>query len=117
MGRPLQGAAAPDTGEWPFLYYASSGELAGLRRGPWKWVREGDQLFQLETDIGERQDRSAEDPQRVQELRTLALELDRALAEEVRPAAQVPTTWLDPAQPRNPDGSRFVLPASGRSPQ
>ncbi|MEM7202080.1 MAG: sulfatase [Planctomycetota bacterium] len=81
----------------PFLYYTSHGELAGVRRGPWKLLLDGDQLFHLEEDVGEQWDRASEHPDLVAELRALAVARDHELTLGARAPARRADRVFDPA--------------------
>ncbi|QDV08091.1 Arylsulfatase [Planctomycetes bacterium Poly30] len=65
----------PSGRQAPFLYYTSKGLPAGIRRGPWKLLLDGPQLYHVEHDIEERFDRATREPELAEELRGLALEL------------------------------------------
>jgi arylsulfatase A len=80
----------------PFLYYTSQGELAGIRRGAWKLLLENTELYNLETDISERFSRAEKHPQRVEELRALAIQLDAEIETHARPVQHVATMLFDP---------------------
>ncbi|MBK8980618.1 MAG: sulfatase [Planctomycetes bacterium] len=79
-----------------FLYYASRGELAGIRRGAWKLLLEPGELYHLEHDIGEQRDVAARHPELCAELRALALERDAAITAAARPEAHVEELVFDP---------------------
>ena len=82
-----------------FLYYTSKGALAGIRQGPWKLLLDPDRLFDVETDISEERDLAAENPQRVEELRALAVAMDAEIEAEARPVRTVEEILFDPADP------------------
>jgi arylsulfatase A len=101
----LAGDADPARAERPeraFVYYTSHGELAGVRRGPWKLLLDGEQLFQLEHDVGEQWDLSAEHAGLVTELRDLAQRLDAEITAGARPALRTDETLFDPERPGSP---------------
>jgi arylsulfatase A len=81
-----------------FLYYTGKGELAGIRRGPWKLKLEPLELFQIEHDIGEQWDVAKQHPDLVDELRALAVQLDAAITAQARPTRQVAAMQFDPAK-------------------
>lgn len=95
----LRGEATPAPAR-PFLYYASRGELAGIRRGPWKLLLAGDELYHVEHDVSEKTNRAAEEPALVAELRELAIALDREIETNARPEARVAELLFDPTVPR-----------------
>ena len=55
-----------------FAYFSTRGELAAVRRGRWKLNVLGGELFDLETDLGETTDRSAEREDVVEDLEEIA---------------------------------------------
>ncbi|MGE0145128.1 MAG: sulfatase [Planctomycetota bacterium] len=81
----------------PFLYYAARGELAGIRRGPWKLLLTEGELYHVERDVSEKFDRAAEEPALVAELRELALSLDAAIGAGARPVQKVAELLFDPS--------------------
>ena len=83
----------------PFLYFTPDGDLAGIRRGPWKLLLKSNELFQVETDVSEKWDVASEHPELVEELRALALEQDQRLEQESRPSLAVAETIFDPQKP------------------
>ncbi len=95
LGKP--GASSPTE---QFLYYTSKGKLAGIRRGPWKLVLDGDQLYQLEVDISEKWDRNKVHPDLVKDLRAAAEAQDAEIEAEMRPTRKVAEVLFDPAERR-----------------
>lgn len=93
--------------EDPFLYYTSQGELAGIRRGPWKLLLEPGELYQLETDLGEERNVAEQHAELVESLRQQALLLDEAITRQARPVLHVEELLFDPARPLLPDGTPF----------
>jgi len=85
--------------ERPFLYYTSHGELAGIRRGPWKLLLEPVGLYHLEHDVPERRNVAEEYPVLVEELRGLASSLDEEITANARPVRRVKETVFDPHRP------------------
>ena len=83
----------------PFLYYTSHGELAGVRRGPWKLHLEQGELYHVERDISEAYDVATQHPELVLELRELAANLDLAITEGMRPTRTVEELFFDPTKP------------------
>ncbi|MCA8976328.1 MAG: sulfatase [Planctomycetes bacterium] len=81
-----------------FLYYTAKGELAGIRRGPWKLLFEGG-LFHLEHDVSEQWDRSEQQPELRAELTQLARDADAAITANMRPVRHVEAMLFDPAKP------------------
>lgn len=117
-------AAAADLVERPFLYYSMRGELAAVRRGPWKLVLheafaslDADQLFHVEIDVGEQWDRAGREPSLAAELRAIAIALDAEIAENARPRGSGGEVVFDPRHPVDPDGMPFELPAERRRPR
>ncbi|MEM6671440.1 MAG: sulfatase [Planctomycetota bacterium] len=94
----LTGGAAPPS-QATFLYYASRGELAGIRRGPWKLLLEGPALYDVEVDVSEKHDVAASHPDMVEELRALAAKLDAEIERDARPEAHVEQEVFDPRRP------------------
>jgi len=83
----------------PFLYYTKNGELAGIRRGPWKLLLEPGELYDVEHDVGEARDVAAEHPELVEELRALCLALDAEITAHARPTLTVEERLFDPERP------------------
>jgi len=78
--------APHDTLYWRF------GQRYAIRHGDWKYVREGKgpfELFNLASDIGEKNDLSASRPDKVKELRDMLKKWDSELKE---PLWSPPTT-------------------------
>ena len=84
-----------------FLYYTAKGELAGIRRGPWKLLLEGNELYRIEVDVSEQWNAAGENGELVVELRTLAEAADERIARESRPVRHVDTTLFDPRKPED----------------
>ncbi len=82
-----------------FLYYTNRGELAGVRRGPWKLLLDSGELFHVEHDPGERRDVAHLFPEQVAELRALAVRIDAAITAAARPTLAVEAMLFDPAKP------------------
>jgi len=80
-----------------FVYYKSTGELAGVRRGPWKLLLEDGQLFHLEHDISEKRNMAKKHPDIVTELRALAQTLDLEITANARPVRVVEEKLFEPA--------------------
>lgn len=87
------GASLP---ERSFLYYAPHGELAGVRRGPWKLLLDPLELYHLEHDVSERRDVAEAHPELVEELRALAIALDEEIESSARPVLEVEEQLFDP---------------------
>ena len=106
-------AGKGDAGREHFVYYTSRGELAGVRRGPWKLLLEGPKLFNVEVDVGEEWDRSDAQPALVEELLALARSIDGAIEANARPVKHIeaaPFTRIQqPPQrePETPDPTRL----------
>ncbi len=85
LGKP--GAKSPHE----ILYY----EIDGIRRGKWKLVRTGragkqkSELYDLEADLGEKNDLAAQHPDLVNELEELLTLHAEKMASDVRPAGFV----------------------------
>lgn len=81
-----------------FIYYTSRGELAGIRKGPWKLLFAGNEakggpfLYQLEHDISEEWDQAKKQPEMVEELKALAIKLDEEITANARPTRKVEET-------------------------
>ena len=84
--------------EEPFLYYTSKGELAGIRRGPWKLKLEPLELFQIEGDVSEQWDVAEQHQDLVAELRAQAKQMDDEITANARPTRQVAELLFDPAK-------------------
>lgn len=87
-------ASASDT----FIYYTSRGELAGIRKGPWKLLfagkdaKDGPFLYHLEHDIAEEWDMAKKQPEMVKELKALAIKIDEEITANARPTRKVAET-------------------------
>lgn len=92
LGKP--GAKSPTE---TFLYYTAKGELAGIRRGPWKLLFEHG-LFHVEHDISEQWDRRKSSRELVAELTELAKARDAEITTNMRPTRKVETILFDPAR-------------------
>ena len=79
LGRNAGPVASP-----PFLYYAAKGQLAAIRRGPWKLHLESGELYHLEQDVEERRAVQGKNEELAAELRELALRTDAALVARAR---------------------------------
>jgi arylsulfatase A len=94
------GAASPTP---HFLYYTAKGELAGIRRGAWKLLFDGPELFQLEEDVSEARNAADKRPELVAELRALAERLDAEITADARPVRTVDALHFDPKRPKDGD--------------
>ena len=83
----------------PFLLYTSRGELAGIRRGPWKLFLEQGELYNVEVDVAEAHDASGEHPDVVRQLRAEAHRLDAEIEANARPRGVVAEALFDPVRP------------------
>jgi arylsulfatase A len=83
----------------PFLYYSSHGELAGIRRGPWKLLLKDSELYDVEQDVSEQWNVAEQHGELVAELRVLAESRDAEITRAARPVMRVGTTLFDPRQP------------------
>jgi len=83
-----------------FLYYTSHGELAGIRRGPWKLLLEPGELYQVEHDVSEKWNVAEQHAELVAELRALALAGDAEITENARPVLHVEEMVFDPKRPQ-----------------
>jgi len=86
-----------------FIYYTGKGELAGVRRGPWKLLFDGPELFQVEEDVSEARNLAEKQPELVAELRALAENLDAEITASARPVLAVEQTYFDPKRPSDGD--------------
>ena len=70
----------------PFLYYSSQGELEGIRDGKYKLltIKEGNFLFDVESDISEAYNLADKMPEKVRTLKEKMKKLDAALTSEKR---------------------------------
>ncbi|MCA8950699.1 MAG: sulfatase-like hydrolase/transferase, partial [Planctomycetes bacterium] len=97
IGALLRGEPDAASPSEHFVYYTSKGELAGVRRGPWKLLL-GQGLFDIERDVSEQWDRSEAQPELVAELTELAHRLDAAIAAGMRPVRTVEERLFDPGR-------------------
>ncbi|MFK7789042.1 MAG: sulfatase-like hydrolase/transferase, partial [Phycisphaeraceae bacterium] len=92
-----------------FLYYTARGDLAGIRKGPWKLLFAGSEakggpfLFHLEVDISEEWDQAKKKPEMVTELKALAIELDAEITANARPTRTVEEMLWEWPNKRFPD--------------
>ncbi|MFT7677102.1 MAG: arylsulfatase A [Planctomycetota bacterium] len=93
-----RGAAPAEREAEPFLYYTSRGELAGIRRGPWKLLLKPGELYHLEHDVSEDRDAAKKHPDLVAELTELAISMDASITAEARPTRTVQELLFDPAR-------------------
>ena len=89
----VEGAKSPTE---TFIYYHRDGELAGVRRGPWKLMLEENELFHLERDPSEQLNVREDHRELVIELHDLAAKLDAEMTAGVRPPLVVDQTVFDP---------------------
>jgi len=101
----LEGFEGVESPTASFLYYTSRGELAGIRRGPWKLLLGPGTLHDVESDVSEQWNRAERHPELVAELRALAIERDAAITADARPVLEVEATIWDPATIVRPDRS------------
>ncbi len=94
MGVP--GATSPTE---QFLYYSSQGDLAGIRRGPWKLLFDPLELYQIEHDVSEQWDLAQQNEGLVSELTALARKLDAEITADARPTLTVAELAFDPRRP------------------
>mgnify|MGYP000066587119 CR=1 FL=1 len=92
-------ALAAPGGRPELVYYTKDGDLAGVRRGRWKLLLEGPQLFDVEADVSETRDRAAERPELVESLTAIARQRDAEIEAAARPRASVERTLFDPERP------------------
>lgn len=93
----LLGKAGAKSPTETFLYYTAKGELAGIRRGPWKLLFEHG-LFHVERDISEQWDRRKSSRELVAELTALAKDRDAEITANMRPTRKVDATLFDSAR-------------------
>ena len=82
----------------PFLYYTSRGQLAGIRRGPWKLKLDPLELFQVEQDVSEKWNVAKKHGELVQTLKALAAQLDAEITANARPTRAIATQLFDAAK-------------------
>jgi arylsulfatase A len=104
VGAALEGdpAAAAALEERPFVYFASRGALAGVRRGPWKLKLPEGMLFDVERDPSETNDMAAKEPALLAELQVLATELAGEIEGGARPRREGALRVFDPERPDPP---------------
>ena len=74
-----------------FLYYTAQGKLGGIRIGPWKFLFGGQKkvpkplLFNLQNDLGEKNNLIAEHPEITARLQKRAQEIDAEITQNARP--------------------------------
>ena len=95
----LSGRPGADSPTSQFLYYTSNGDLAGIRRGPWKLLLEPGELYDVEQDVSEQWNVAEQHEDLVAELRTLAMDLDARITAEARPVRTVEAMAFDPNKP------------------
>ena len=95
----LTGAPGATSPTEHFLYYTSKGDLAGIRRGPWKLLLAKGELFHLEHDVSEQWNVAGQNAELVAELGTLAREMDATITAEARPTRAVEAMAFDPTKP------------------
>jgi arylsulfatase A len=91
-----RGQPTEDEGTPPFLYYSKDGELAGVRRGPWKLLLGPGELYHLEHDVSEQRNVAGDFPSEVAELEALARALDDGVSATARPTRTVEERLFDP---------------------
>lgn len=86
-----------------FLYYSSNGELAGVRRGPWKLILRAAEgkpaLFHLERDISEKWNVAEQHSELVAALHTIATSHDAEITRRARPVLKVASQFWNPKRP------------------
>jgi len=82
-----------------FIYYTSKGELAGIRRGPWKLLLAKGELYDVETDVSEQRNVADQHAELVEELTTLAHSVDAEISVHARPTLAVEELLFDPVKP------------------
>ncbi|MEM0895901.1 MAG: sulfatase [Verrucomicrobiota bacterium] len=92
-------------------------EVEGIRRGPWKLVRTGNnlQLFNLKNDLGERKNIAKRHPDLVKELDSLLAKHGEAIASDTRSAGFIDKTAAKPLISKSGDLPRlreFLSPGS-----
>ena len=79
---------ATDESPYRIILYYQGDRVAAARMGPWK-LYHGSQLYNLETDIGERRNVAKEHPEIVARIRTATERAHRELLENRRPVGRV----------------------------
>ncbi len=85
------------------FWRTGGGRTAAVRQGVWKWVQQGkhpDELYRLDSDIGESQNLSKSNPDKAKELRTLYAAWDR---ENIPPLFESPPNLKKKRGPARPD--------------
>ena len=98
----LFGEEGADDAESPttaFLYYTSRGELAGIRRGPWKLLLESGELYNLEHDISESRNVAERHADLVADLRAMAIGIDGEIEAHARPVLTVEEKLFENERP------------------
>ena len=108
----LFGAAAAESPTESFLYYTSNGDLAGIRRGPWKLLLKKGELYHVERDVSEQWDVAAEHAELVAELAALAHLRDREITDNARPVLTVEKRLFNP---RRVDADGFTKLFNGKN--
>ena len=103
VGDRLLGQSAGPIARPPFLYYAAKGQLAAIRRGPWKLHLESGELYHLEQDVEERRAVQGKNEELAAELRELALRTDAALVVRARSQGSGGDLAFDPRLEAKPD--------------
>ena len=76
-----------EVSERPFFYYSSRGNIEGIRKGPWKFLRKKEEvfLFNLEEDIHERYNLAEKYPEMLIEFSEEMEIFDEQMNKEMRP--------------------------------
>jgi arylsulfatase A-like enzyme len=89
IGPLLAGVTGAESPHEAFFYHGNLGELAAVRSGRWKLhLNPTPILYNLESDIGERDDVARRHPDVVRRLRDLAIEFQEDMRRHSRPAGE-----------------------------
>ncbi len=72
-----------------FLYYGPRGVVRAVRSGPWKLFLKKEELYNLDEDIGERNNIYSKHAAMVNKLRSLALDIDQDVRKNRRPPGKL----------------------------
>ncbi|MFO1053069.1 MAG: sulfatase [Planctomycetota bacterium] len=110
IGALLRGEPGARSPTHQFLYYSSKGDLAAIRRGPYKLMLANAELYDVEQDIGEQWNIAEQHADLVAELKALAEKLDADITAEARPVRRVEETAFDPVDPAHRESGAADAP-------